>query len=46
MSSRYFGGDPTRVTITGQSAGAMMVANLVTTPLTKDRDLFHGVWGE
>ncbi|OXA59746.1 Fatty acyl-CoA hydrolase precursor, medium chain [Folsomia candida] len=42
---KYFGGDPGRVTISGQSAGSMIVANLMTTPLTKDKNLFHGVWG-
>lgn len=31
-----FGGDPDRVTIFGQSAGAMSVQTLVTSPLSKD----------
>lgn len=35
-----FGGDPTRVTIGGQSAGAMSVGNIVTSPLAKG--LFSG----
>jgi para-nitrobenzyl esterase len=35
-----FGGDPKRVTIMGQSAGAMSVAALLTAP--DARDLFHG----
>lgn len=30
-----FGGDPERITVFGQSAGAMSVENLVTSPLTK-----------
>lgn len=34
-----FGGDPNNVTIFGESAGAMAVANLVTSPLAKG--LFH-----
>ena len=32
---RAFGGDPARVAIAGQSAGAMSVADLVASPLTK-----------
>lgn len=35
-----FGGDPERVTIMGESAGAMSVQNLIYTPLAKG--LFHG----
>ena len=31
-----FGGDPERITIMGQSAGAMSVQTLVTSPLSKD----------
>jgi len=42
---RYFGGDPNRVTLTGQSAGAMIAANILLSPLTKDKGLFHGIWG-
>jgi para-nitrobenzyl esterase len=30
-----FGGDPSRVTVGGQSAGAMIVANLLTSPLAQ-----------
>ena len=35
-----FGGDPARVTIAGQSAGAMSVHDLIASPLAKG--LFHG----
>ena len=37
---KAFGGDPTRVTIGGQSAGAMAVHDLIASPLAKG--LFHG----
>ena len=36
---RAFGGDPDNITISGQSAGAGSVINLVTSPLAKG--LFH-----
>ena len=39
-----FGGDPKRVTIFGESAGAGMVANLMVTPQAKG--LFHRAIGE
>ena len=39
-----FGGDPDRVTIFGQSAGALDVCALMASPLGKG--LFHGVIGE
>jgi para-nitrobenzyl esterase len=35
-----FGGDPARVTIAGQSAGAMSIHDLIASPLAKG--LFHG----
>ena len=39
-----FGGDPKRVTIFGESAGAVMVADLMTSPQAKG--LFHRAIGE
>ena len=39
-----FGGDPTKVTIGGQSAGAGMTHNMVASPLAKG--LFHGAIAE
>ncbi len=39
-----FGGDPSRVTIFGESAGAGLIANLMVTPQAKG--LFHRVSGE
>lgn len=38
----YFGGDPTRVTIFGQSSGAAMVSALLISPNVPE-DLFHRV---
>jgi len=39
-----FGGDPSRVTIFGESAGSWSVNHMMTTPLA--RGLFHGAIGE
>lgn len=39
-----FGGDPSNVTVFGQSAGAMAIGSLVTSPETKD--LFHRAIGQ
>ncbi|MYL98531.1 carboxylesterase family protein [Novosphingobium sp. FGD1] len=36
-----FGGDPSNITIMGESAGGMSVHNLMTSPMTQGRDLFH-----
>lgn len=38
---QYFGGDPNSITIAGQSAGSVAVTHLMTSPLTRDKDLFH-----
>lgn len=40
-SIEAFGGDPDRVTLAGESAGAMNILSLLTSPLAKG--LFHGV---
>lgn len=36
-----FGGDPSRITIVGESAGAVSVHAQVLSPVGKDEDLFH-----
>lgn len=36
-----FGGDPSKITIVGESAGGMSVHNLMTSPLTQGQDLFE-----
>ena len=36
-----FGGDPNRITIAGESAGAMSVHAHILSPLAKDEDLMH-----
>src|SRR4030095_13673537 len=41
---RAFGGDPARITISGQSAGAFSVHNLMASGLA--RGLFHGAIAE
>jgi len=37
-----FGGDPGRITISGESAGAISVHAQVLSPVGKDEDLFQG----
>jgi para-nitrobenzyl esterase len=43
-NAKVLGGDPTRVTLFGQSAGAIMISDLVASPEAKG--LFSGVIGE
>ncbi len=41
----HFGGDKDSVTISGHSAGSVMVTHLMTSPLMKESNLFHKVIG-